>query len=351
MILINQERLLPDALKNEDDKLHAFAKLYDSTLNELKKKFGKTVHFIRPDRPRKTKGATARGKEVPGMSIPVEPIVIPLSATVVLDEIPMGSNTWTCSMRAPRPIDGGLWEPGGRRSLIIKSAELSVSIENDPDLAVFMYKICPFVKKGILKLKDAQAEAEALAKREHLITERKMAVWKVLPADKVPTMARAYGLNNVDGKSEAILRAELERQLEINDSLKLRNPAVKGTLDFIEEMKINDNVLIRAFVRRMQDEKRLTLAFDKFKIGDKVVYHVPAMEIKRANDALCQYLNASNNTEKLAEFIRDLIYKEYLAGITDKKELQWLARIAGINPEFKKLDDLKVQVANVFCPA
>ena len=352
MILINQERLIvSDALRKEDDKLHAFAKVYTSALAELKKRFGTTVHFIRPDRPRHVKGATSvagRIREMPSMTVPVEAMSIPLTSTVVIDGIP-GSNTWTCSLGAPKPIAGNLWEPGGQKSLILKSADLSINIDEQPDLAFYLFKISKLVKKGILKIKDAEEEANLIAEKEHLITERKMAVWKNLPSDKVAMLARAYGLNKVDDKSEAILRAELEAQLEKNDELKKRNPAIKGTVEFIEEMKVTDSVILRAFVRKMLDEKRLTLAFDKFKIGDKVVYHVPAKEIKRSHDALCQYLNAGNNEEKLKEFVRDLLYVEHVA-VADRKELEWFAKVAGITSAFKTKEDLQKLVTDFFCP-
>jgi hypothetical protein len=126
---------------------------------------------------------------------------------------------------------------------------------------------------------------------------------------------------------------------------------VKGTKEFIEEMKVTDGILLRNFVQLAIDEKKLEFKADgRWKIGDKIIVQVPASELKRQFDYLCNYLHAGNHFDKLQEFLRDLINKDYLNKITEKKELAWLCKVSGVNPEFKKREELASIVEGFFCP-
>jgi hypothetical protein len=352
MILIDSERLELGALSDEKHKLHEFAKVYDSTLSFLKKRFKNgVIHFWRPDRPLKTKGADSKMNEIPNMTVPTEIMSIPLSATTALAEINTGKHTWTCSMGAARPLPHGLWEPGGKKRIHIKES-YSVDINKEPDLAFFLYKICPMVQKGLIRIKDPIALDEERGKAEYELVQRKTAVWTMLQDEnKLRTMARAYGMNDVDKKLPNTIRIDLEGLLERNDKLKRSNPAIKGTQEFIEEMKVTDNLLLRAFTQRCLDERRLSWKPDgRYRIGEKIVCHVPQPEINRRMDYLCNWLMAGDNKDKLEEYIRDLISIDYLDSVTDRKEVDWLARIAGINPQFKKMEELATDVKNAFCP-
>ena len=77
---------------------------------------------------------------------------------------------------------------------------------------------------------------------------------------------------------------------------------------------------------------------------------MPSQELNYKTEYLCSYLLAGNNAEKYTEFIRDLINKEYLDTIDDKKEWQWLYRVMGETPSFKKIEEIKTRVTEHFCP-
>jgi len=324
-------------------------------VKELRARFKNQIKFVRPGYPRYVKGADSKGTEIPQMPEPTPPMRIPLKANV---SGRYGKELWMCCRDEPTILPNGLWDMGRERAISIKES-LTVDLEKDIELAFFLYFKSPFMnpKKGArgsgqLKVDDPDADARILGETEEMITERKMAVWKLLREDKLHLLARAYGINNVDGKASPVLRSELEKQLEINDQLRKSNPAVKGTLDFLEEMKVTDEVLLRAFVKRMLDEKRLVWKPDgRFTIGDKVVVQVPANDLKRNFDFLCQYLAAGNSLDKLQEFLRDLLSPEYLDGITEKKEWQWLSKVSGFSPEFKKMEDVQNRVRQFYCPA
>jgi hypothetical protein len=185
------------------------------------------------------------------------------------------------------------------------------------------------------------------------VAERKYAIWTLLKSDvdKLKRMARAYGVADADTKQPNMLRKELEQTLLTNDGLKRQNPAVRGTKEFMEEMKVTDNVLLRSFIQYMLDAKRLGWTPDGwYFIGTKKIVQVPQKEITRSVDYLCSYLMAGSHAEKLQEFMRDLLSKEYLDGITDNKEWKWLADIGGFNPAFKKIEEIQEEVKKIFCP-
>jgi hypothetical protein len=240
---------------------------------------------------------------------------------------------------------------GRARSLSVKGT-ISVNINNDPDLAFFLYKISPFVQRRLIAVADPIADDAEIGEAEKKVTERKYAIWNMLSEDeKLRRMARAYGVVDVDGKQPNAIRKELESLLENNDKLKKQNPAIKGTAEFLEEMNVTDGVLLRAFVQQVIDEKKLTWSADgRWKIGTKIIVQVPHSELQRKNDYLCSYLMAGNNAEKLQEFIRDFINKEYLDKVTDKKEWVWLAKIAGVPHEFKKTSEVIEKTKAFFCP-
>jgi hypothetical protein len=327
--------------------LYEFAKEYNEGVTFLREHFGGQIKFIRPGYPRYVDGATAHGTKIAQMIEPTPPMRIPLKAYV--PNKTGGRNTWACCLDEPKVLDNGLHDLGRTKSLQIVE-DLLINLDKDMDLAFFIYYKSPITRAEQLKVYDADALAREIAETNDLIAERKMAVWKMLKDDKLPLLARAYGINDVTGKKFPVLRQELERQLEANDELRKFNPAVKGTKEFIEEMKVTDGVLLRAFVKTMLEENRLNYKNGIFKIGDKNVIQVPAGELKRSFDFLCQYLSTGNNVEVLQEFLKDLLSTDYLNSITEKKEWQWLFGLTGGNPQFKRPEEIQEKVKEYFCP-
>ena len=350
MILVDQKPLEGDVLNDPKHKLHQFAVEYENTIKHLRDTYTNGfIRFKRVGYPKYTKGADSNFRELPKVLEPTAPMRIPLSAYAVLGSL--GKHRFMCCLDTPTILPNGLWDMGTRKAMTIKENVL-VNINEQPDLAFFLYKISPFVKKGLIIVADPKKDDAELGEAERELTERKYAVWNMLADEnKLKTMARGYGVADVDNKQPNAIRKELEKQLETNDKLKRQNPAVKGTREFIEEMKVTDGLLLRAFVQKAVDDKKLEYKGDgRWRIGQKIIVQVPQGEISRNKDYLCNYLMAGNNLDKYQEFLKDLLSKEYLEGITEKKEWQWLAKASGYNPEFKKLDEVKKTVTDFFCP-
>jgi len=356
MLLIDSKPLELDALNDPKHKLHDFAKVYDDTLVEINRKFKVgTIRFRKAGYPRYTEGADSFGRKIAKMVEPPTTMRIPLKAYATLGKL--GKHLWMCCQDTPTVLPNGLWDMGRKKAISIKD-DLLVNINEEPDLAFFLYKVSPFVTgrrgagKSLLKIVDPIADDETMGEEERALTERKYAIWNMLSdTDKLKTMARAYGVADVDNKQPNGIRKELEILLETNDKLQKQNPIIKGTKEFVEEMRVTDGVLLRAFVQKAIDEKKLEYRGDgRWRIGDKIIVQVPQSELTRRNDYLCNYLMAGNNADKLQEFIKDLINKDYLEGITESKEWSWLAKIAGVSYNFKKLDEVKDNVTEFFCP-
>jgi len=350
MLLIDQKPLESDSLNDTKHKLHKFAVEYENTIKYLKDTYKNGfIRFKRSDLPKHTKGADSNFREIPKMLEPTNPWRIPLSTYAVLGDL--GKHRFMCCLDTPTVLPNGLWDMGTKKAMTVKDSIL-VNINEEPDLAFFLYKITPFVKRGLIKVVDPAKDDADLGAEEMELTERKYAVWNMLgDVEKLKTMARAYGVAGVETKQPNAIRKELEALLERNDKAKRQNPAIKGTKEFLEEMKVTDGVLLRAFVQRMTDEKRLEYRADgRWRIGEKIIIQVPVSELNRKVEYLCQYLMTGNNADKLQEFLKDLISKEYIEAITEKKELEWLVKISGDNPAFKKTEDLREKVLNYFTP-
>lgn len=354
MILIDQRPLEGDALNDKQHKLHKFAVEYENTIKYLTETYSNGfIRFKRTDLPKYTKGADSNFREVPKMAEPVQPWRIPLSTYANLGGL--GKHRFMCCLDTPTILPNGLWDMGTKKAMNVKESVL-VNINEQPDLAFFLYKVSPFVQKGLIKVVDPKQDDETLGAEERELTERKYAVWNMLGDEtKLKTMARAYGMNAVDDKQPNAIRKELEALLERNDKAKRQNPAVKGTKEFIEEMKVTDGLLLRNFMQKAIDDKKLTWKGDgRWKVGEKIVCQVPVAETLRRNDYLCNWLMAGNNEDKLKEFVFDLINKEYLDAIPDskdgRKEWEWLAKVSGENPAFKKTGEIKDFVYKTFCP-
>jgi len=351
MMLIDRKPLATEALNAKDHPQHDFAKEYNNTLVFLKERYKNGyIRFKRTDVPKYTKGFDSRGGEIPKMMEPVPAITIPLKAYASVGNL--GKHLWACCLDEPTILPNQLWDLGRKRTIILNKADILVDINKEPDLAFFLYKVSPIVRRGHMKIVDPKKDDEEIGILEQELTERKYAVWNMLQdEEKLKVMARAYGVLNVDNKQPNAIRKELEATLEKNDKLKRQNTAVKGTKDFLEEMKVTDGVLLRNFVQKAIDDKKITCKFNgNWVIGDKIIIQVPANALNDRTGYLCNYLSAGNNFDKLQSFMKDLLNRDYLDKITDTKEWIWLAKIAKVPHDFKKVEAIKTGVTEFFCP-
>ncbi len=362
MILVDRRPLEGDALNTPTHPLHKFAKEYNDTLAYLNKHFDKdgVIRFKKIGYPKYTKGADSSFREVPKLKEPDTTWRIPLKAYVAIGDL--GKHTWMCCLDPPEVLPNGLQDMpklSKRKGISIEDT-LVVNISEQPDLAFFLYKISPFMERighnGLFRIVDPIREDEEFGAEEMALTRRKYAVWTMLRDEpKLKLMARAYGIEDTDNKQPNGIRKELEELLLRNDQAQKNNPAIKGTKEFEEEMQVTDSLLLRNFIQKAKDDKKIEIRADgRWHIGEKILVQVPVGEMSRAKDYLCQHLMIGNNQEKLQEFMKDLLNKEYLDAIPNnkdgKKEWEWLAKISGFNPSFKKIDEIKEVTTRFFCP-
>jgi hypothetical protein len=349
MILINQLKLDASAFKDETHPMHQYAIEYERGMKELKKKFpdGK-IRFVRPGYPKYVSGLSAKGFEATGIPYPVPPSQFPLQTLYKHPE--RGTELWACCIDAPKILPGNLWDLGRRRFFSVTES-MNVDIKTQADLAFYLCYISNALKSGQIKIDDPEAEIKAKADEERAIIDRKTAIWNILSDEpQLRKICQAYGISNALKKTPDALRFELEALLKKNDEKKNRDPYIKGTKDFLEEMKINDNVRLRSFIRNGIDNSFILYKPDgRYRIGEKVILQVPQPDIGRKFDYLCNYLAAPNNLEKLREVMTDLINKEYLDLITDDNDFRWLAKVMDIQGFYnKKPEQVKELVYGVF---
>jgi hypothetical protein len=359
MILVDRHQLEGDALNDPKHPLHNFAKEYEDTMKFLKERYNKdgVIRFKKIGYPKYTKGADSNFRELPKVKEPDTQWRIPLKAYVAIGNL--GKHTWMCCLDPPDVTANGLYDMPklSKRKGISIDSTLVVNIADQPDLAFFLYKISPFMERlnhnGLFRIIDPIKDDEEIGAEEMTLTRRKYAVWSMLPdVNMLKMRARAYGIEGVDEKQPNAIRKELEELLLRNDEAQKNNPAIKGTKEFEEEMQVTDSLLLRNFIQKAKDDKKIEIRADgRWHIGEKIIIQVPVGEMSRAKDYLCQYLMTGSNFDKLQEFIKDLISKEYLDAIQDgKKEWEWLAKIAEFNPSFKKINEIKEVTTKFFCP-
>ena len=338
MILINKQQLEMGALMDESHKLHSYAREYDAGIKYLKRVYGDSIKFVRPGYPRKRKGVTSRGKEVPNMARPTPPMTIPLSSEVVGE---MGTNVWGCALSAPELLPNGLYDLGSKRSMMIFD-DVTININKQPDLAFFLYYKSPFFKSGLLKIDNPDAEAKLEGDRQRAELELQTALYGILnDEDQLKVVAQSYGIAGTEKKHSDVIRKELKAVVLKGEQNKKRDATAKGIGEFLSELKVTDAVRLRSLIKIAEDKKMVVWYPDgKYKVGERELCRVPTAEIRRRFDFLCNHLGNAANRKKLQELIRDVADKEYLDGIKDEKTFIWLARMMELPVEFKKQETI-----------
>lgn len=339
MLLIQKNKLTPSALKNPDDPMHIYALEFDKGVKVLNKRFpeGKITFKVK-GYPKFVEGIDSKGREVKEMLVPPTPTRLPLQTNFKHPE--RGTEHWACCRSEPEVLPGNLWGIGKNRSYQIED-QLIVNLKTDPDFAYYLCYISNIVKSGQLYIYDPKAEVKEKADQERSKLETKVAIWNVLSDDaQLRKVAQAYGIADAMKKESDTIRFELESLLEANNEKQKRDPSVKGTKEFLEELKINDNVRLRAFIRNGIDNSFIRWYPDgRYKVGDKPILQVPQQEIHRKFDYMCNYFAAPNNVDKLQVLMRDLVNKEYLDGIDDPKDFRWLAKVMAIDGFYNKPEE------------
>jgi len=354
MLIVNYQRLeTAAALADNKHPLHEHAKEYTEGLKELRRKYpeGK-IKLLRVGYPKLIDSyIDGKGKEFRDVPEDIPPMRFSLRANVTHPQ--RGKEYWGVCLGAPHPMGDGLWDIGGKLDTKTKQIQhgLTVDLMTEPDLAFFLYYKSPQVRKGHWKVDDPKADIRAKGDLEREQLETKTAIWQTLQDEnQLRTLAASYGIDKVATKEPDAIRFELEALLIRNNDMKKRDPSYKGTKEFLEDLKINDYVRLSAFVRHWMDEGMIRYNPDgRYKIGDKIIAHVPQSEISKKFAWLCNYFAAPNNLDKLQELMRDLINKEYLDLLTDPKDFRWLAGVMKVEGYYNKPpEQVKEMVYNTF---
>jgi hypothetical protein len=336
MLLIDYQKLDMTALGNPNHPMCVYAEEYDKGIRELRQMYPEgTITLKRVGYPILIDGITGSGKEVRGIPEPISPMRISFKAK--FEHPKRGKELWAVCQGLPKPLQGGLWDIGDKKGTIIED-KLVIDLINDADLAFFMYYRSPLVLKGHLKVDDPAGEIRAKGKKEREALERKTAIWQTLADDaQLRKVAMGYGISDAMKKEPDAIRFELEELLTANDKRRESEPGIKGTKDFLEDMKITNYMRLSAFIQDRIDNAVIVWKPDgKYKVGDKIIALVPANEAKNKKEWLVNYFSAQNNSDKLKELLTDTVDRTYLESVIDPKDFRWLAECMKIEGYFNK---------------
>ena len=346
MLLVNSKQLIvSEALADDKHPLHAQAVDYDKGVKELREKFGKSIRFVRPEFPRFNKGTDSKGNETT-LAEPAFPAMFPLQTDFTHPK--RGREIWGCCMGIPKLLPNGLWSIGDKGSLRIDEHKI-VDLDKQPDLAYYLYFISNAMRSGRIKVSDPKGDIKKKANKVREEVEVKTAIWQMLEDDALlKKMAMAYGVQDTATKEPDAIRFELEAILLSNNEKKRKDPSVKGTAEFLEEMKVTDGVRLRSFIRGLFDEKIITDRGDgRLRIGDKVLVQMPFEAIKDPFNFLCNFYHAPNNNDKLRDLMTDVMTKERLDKF-EEKDFSWICKVMGVQTAFKKKEEIKTLAYEAF---
>jgi hypothetical protein len=330
MILVNSEKLNLSAADDKSHPQHEQAKEYRQGLATLKSLYKDGfITLTRTGYPRFVDGIDHRGRDMKDLKEPTPPAKYPLST--YFSHPKRGKELWECCIGNPKIMPGNLWAIGDRKNFTVED-RIIVDIAKEADFAFYLCYISSAVRGGHLKVADPKADAKARGDQRREKLERETAIWHTLSDEEnLRKIASAYGVADVAKKEPDTIREELETVLKNNDMAKRKDASVKGTKEFLDELKITDSIRLSSFIRHWLDESKITYKEDgRYRVGDKIIAQVPHDYVLHKFSWLCNYYAAPNQVDKLQELMKDLVNKEYLDSITDEKDFRWIAKVMDI---------------------
>ena len=353
MLIVNYSRLfVEEALKDEKHPMHVYAKEYSKGLAELNAKYPEgIITFKDATEPPATDRFDSKGHEYRDVPEDPRPTMMPLRANVSHPK--RGKEYWGVCMGSPYLIREGVWDIAGNKEPKSKkvTGSFNVNIKTEPDLAFFFAFKSPFITGGHWKIDDPKADVKAKGDEKRAALSINTAIWQTLQdEEQLRKVAGGWGISDVATKEPDELRFELESVVMSNEDKKKRDPSFKGIAEFMEDLKITDYIRLSAFIRHFLDENKIVWHKDgRYKVGDKVIAHVPANDVNRKFEWLCNYYTSPNYADKLRELMIDLVNREYLDTIKDDKEFRWLAKVMDIQGYFNQpADKVREMVYDLF---
>jgi len=331
MLILNNELFNPNVKKGE--KLYDSVQQYQKEIESLRRKHGDVIIFRRTRK---------NSFDNTGRSLPIPPMVLPLRGKRIggdgIDE------DWLYVEAIPNK-ENGIYKP--RRSGMIVYDELVVHMDKQPDLAWFLYYVSGLYGKEYILYDKDQIKKLELDERK-----RKVALENALFGESSlsdPTILRivaeSWGID-IYKKEDAQLRFELEELLKRRDIEKRKNPSVKGSKEFLKDIKnIGEKVFKKSFLKRGFTSKILTKEDSGDIImnqtGEKLFFVPPDREIEWF-DYFAEYAVRDENL--WSRLVKANVNNGYIDNADEETQLGWLYKFADKEPAKKTLGAMKKEL-------
>ena len=333
MLLVNQQEL-PANTTDKNHPLYPYVKEYHALLDRLKQ-----------DCPRGVVKLSRIGwpKTNNGLLEPTPTLSIPLSAAVDGEN---GTAHWAYCQGAPIILPNGLRDIPERRMSI--SEQLTIDLKKQPDLAVFLIYKSPFFGKEY-RIEDPEAEAYSKAMERSREIELSDTIWKGLAAEsRLRMVATAWGVPNASELNDTVLRDYLEKKilnLEKDKRKHPTDPSYKGISEFLQDIKVDDELRVRAVVAKAIEDKviKYNKQTGKYFIKDRFLILIPTTHIDRHVDYMTGFYSNPMNRGEFIDFLKEVGDADFVENM-DKKGVTWLAGLFSIDTKDKADSLLKEEI-------
>ena len=315
MLIKNNKLFNPGVKKGDED--YETAERYNTEVSSLIKKHGTRLIFKRTRKYSMSKN---------GLRMPMPPMILPLRGSRTVDGKP---EEWMYVEGLPPKKDGVFDQR--QRGLMI-GAEKVIDMEKQPDLGWFLYYISPLMNKEIV-LYDPKLEHRQKADQRRMAVALENALFGDSPLSDsgvLKTVAEAWGVNSFH-KDPDELRFELESLLKRRDNEKLKDTSVRGSKEFLKDIKIIGTVTFKkSFLQRgvSSDIIKIEKSGDVVMTatGEKLLF-VPPEKLSDWFDYFAEHV--IKNEPLFKKLVKANANNGYIDDATDVSQLEWLFKFVG----------------------
>jgi hypothetical protein len=337
MLLVNKKQL-PTAIKApEGHELSEYIKEFHKGMKFFNDEFPRgPIRLNRTGYPKKSKGKL---KPVPPFGMPLEWMAENMDKS--------GSALWSYLEGSPIVLPNGLCDIRETR-MWLNGADLVLDWKKNADFAFFVYFKTDLIKTGRYKVKDPEKEAIKRAQARKAKHDLATAIYDGLTDEnKLRNVAASWGVDGAFKDISEILREKLEAKVIEMDEKKSKepnNPQLRGIQEFLEDVKVGDEVRRKALVQYAIDQNKIV--YDKFAVKFKWADGRDIVSVDPRYDKiefLAAYLNHPNQKTTWTGFVRGLI-DEDLIERQDKRGLYWLAEQLGFEEKKRTVEELRTEL-------
>ena len=350
---------------SNESKDYPFAPIvtdYHAYIKDLKGRLGNTVVYYTRQRPKRDP-KTGNLRPVPLKSWPK--IQSGVKFEIIGKERPMGPysmvyNESQVKIEKEMPILDEL-------NFLVREGEHSVDLDRDGDFAYFLHhhNVC---RSGELYIHDPAKTAHDKAsayRRTQKVTDLLFSEYSPLNKnpDNLRSVARRWGIGNVDKLSVDEIAVELNDKVLGNEEARKRNPALRGVNEFLKDTQLGAGV--KAGELAAIAEEKGVLKFNQTHSEYQIIYPgrtqatpfftIPPEKIPSKADYLIDALVMDDQLMRKLESLvgiepKDKVVQFEIDKLGDYKypELQTIASSLGIKPIGKKTEELKEAIREAF---